>query len=64
MVLKITNLIWKQETIGHELVIYWKETLKPTYNNTEYILFRKMVHEWVPVKYAFPHFYYVEVVVT
>jgi hypothetical protein len=53
---EVSNFIWEQEGIRHELVIYWEKPLKTTNNNTEDVLFSKMVHKWISVENAFSHF--------
>lgn len=64
MVLKVSNLIGKQEAIRHEFVINWEEPLKSTNYDAEYILLGEVVHEGIPVEYALPHFDDIEIVVS
>lgn len=64
MVLKITNLIRKEETIWHEFVVNREEPLQTTYNHTKDVLLSEVVHQWVPIEDALPHFYDIEVMVT
>ena len=64
MMFKVTNLIWQQETIRHELVVNWEESLKSANNNAENILFGEMIHQRVPIEYALSHFNYVKIMVS
>lgn len=64
MMLEIPYLVREEETVRHELVVNREEALEATDYYAEDVLFCKVIHEWVPVKYTFPHFNYVEIVVT
>lgn len=64
MVLEIPYFVREQEAVRHEFIINWEESLESTDNYAKNILFCKMVHQWIPVENALPHFDYVEVVIS
>ena len=64
MVLKISDLIRKKKRVRHEFVIDWEESLKPTDDDAEYVLFSKVVHQRVPIENALAHLDDVEVVIS
>lgn len=64
MMLKVSDLVWKQKWVRHEFEVYGEEPLQSAYDDAENILLRKVVHKRVSVKRAFSHFYDVKVVVS
>jgi len=64
MVLKISDLIRQKKRVRHEFVIDWEESLKPTDDDAEYILFSKVVHQRIPIENALAHLDDVEVVIS
>ena len=63
MMFKITYFIWQQKTIGHKFIINWEEPLQSANDDAKNVLFGEVVHQWIPIKYALPHFNYVQIVV-
>jgi hypothetical protein len=64
MVLKISDLIRKKKRVWHEFVIDWEESLKPTDDDAEYILFCKMIHQRISIENALTHLDDVKVVIS
>lgn len=64
MVLKISDLIRQKKRVRHEFVIDWEESLKPTDDDAEYILFSKVVHQRISIENALAHLDDVEVVIS